>query len=123
MRFLVDMPLSPALAQWFSDKGHDADHVAQRGLQRADDADILLLAREEGAVVVTADLDYPRLLALTGGDAPGLLLFRGGDWTEKEIFERLERVLAIVSEDDMRRSILVIERHRIRRRRLPMTSE
>jgi hypothetical protein len=34
MRFLVDMPLSPVLAQWLSDKGHDAVHAAQRGLER-----------------------------------------------------------------------------------------
>jgi hypothetical protein len=40
MRFLVDMPLSPVSAQWLSDKGHDAVHAAQRGLERADDATI-----------------------------------------------------------------------------------
>jgi predicted nuclease of predicted toxin-antitoxin system len=79
MKFLVDMPLSPVLAQWLSDKGHDAVHAAQRGLERADDATILRLAREEGAIVLTADLDYPRLLALTGSDGPGILLFRGGE--------------------------------------------
>ena len=72
MRFLVDMPLSPVLAQWLSDRGHDAVHAAQRGLERADDATILRLAREEGAIVLTADLDYPRLLALTGSDGPGI---------------------------------------------------
>jgi predicted nuclease of predicted toxin-antitoxin system len=123
MRFLVDMPLSPVLAQWLSDRGHDAVHATQRGLERADDATILRLAREEGAIVLTADLDYPRLLALTGSDGPGILLFRGGDWGEKEILERLEHTLAIVSEDELPHSILVIERRRIRRRRLPVTSQ
>jgi hypothetical protein len=83
----------------------------------------LRLAREEGANVLTADLDYPRLLALTGSEGPGILLFRGGDWGEKEILERLEHTLAIVSEDELPHSILVIERRRIRRRRLPVTSQ
>jgi len=120
MRFLVDMPLSPALAQWLSDKGHQGFHAAQRGLESADDETILRLAREDGAVVLTADLDYPRLLALAGSDGPGILLFRGGDWREDDILERLEHTLAMVSEDELPHSIIVIERSRIRRRRLPL---
>ncbi len=66
MRFLVDMPLSPVLAKWLTDKGHHASHAGERGLEKADDATILRIAREEGAVVVTADLDYPRLLDAHG---------------------------------------------------------
>ena len=114
------MPLSPVLAQWLTDKGHEGSHASQRALERADDETILRLAREEGAVVLTADLDYPRLLAMAGRDGPGILLFRGGDWREKEILERLERTLAIVSEDELAHSIIVIDRSRIRRRRLPL---
>jgi predicted nuclease of predicted toxin-antitoxin system len=121
MKFLVDMPLSPALAKWLTDQGHDASHAAQRGLEKADDATILRVAREEGAVVVTADLDYPRLLALTGSTGPAILLFRGGDWGEREILARLEHTLAVVSEAELPHSIVVVERARIRRRRLPMT--
>ena len=122
MRFLVDMPLSPVLALWLTGKGHEATHASHRGLERADDATILRLAREEESVVLTADLDYPRLLAVTGSDAPGVLLFRGGDWGDEEILARLEQVLAIVTDDEMTHSILIVERHRIRRRRLPLSS-
>ena len=32
MRFLVDMPLSPALAVWLVERGHDAVHAAAIGL-------------------------------------------------------------------------------------------
>ena len=39
-------------------------------------------ARQEARTVVTTDLDYPRLLALTGAEGPSLILFRGGDWSE-----------------------------------------
>lgn len=69
--------------------------------------------------MLTADLDYPRLLALSGSDGPGILLFRGGNWREDEILERLEHTLAMVSEDELPHSIIIIERSRIRRRRLP----
>ena len=82
MKFLVDMPLSPALARWLGIRGHDAVHAAELGLGRAADTRILAQALQDGRTVVTADLDYPRLLALAGAVGPSLILFRGGDWSE-----------------------------------------
>ncbi|MCD4727836.1 MAG: DUF5615 family PIN-like protein [Pirellulales bacterium] len=42
MKFLVDMPLSPELAAWLRDKGHDALHVSELGLAHAPDSVILV---------------------------------------------------------------------------------
>jgi predicted nuclease of predicted toxin-antitoxin system len=120
MKFLVDMPLSPAVAAWLAERGHDALHASQAGLSDASDADILSRAREEARVVVTADLDYPRLLAMTGSKGPGLILFRGGDYSELESLERLGRVLETIPNSELSTCIIVIERDRIRRRRLPL---
>ncbi len=88
MRFLIDMPLSPALAAWLRNKGHDALHATEAGLHQAPDELILDRAQIDGRVVITADLDYPRLLALTGSQGPGLILFRGGDYSEQDCIER-----------------------------------
>jgi len=70
------MPLSPGLALWLAQQGHDAVHALELGLARASDKVILERAQEEQRIVVTADLDYPRLLALTQAEGPGLILFR-----------------------------------------------
>ena len=40
MRFLVDAQLPPALALWLAAMGHEADHVADKGMQAASDAAI-----------------------------------------------------------------------------------
>lgn len=64
MKFLIDMPLSPKLAVWLMQQGHDAVHALELGLARASDTEILERARRAQRMVVTADLDYPRLLAL-----------------------------------------------------------
>jgi predicted nuclease of predicted toxin-antitoxin system len=120
MKFLVDMPLSPAVAAWLAERGHDALHASEAGLSDASDADVLSRAREEARVVVTADLDYPRLLAMTGSKGPGLILFRGGDYSERESLERLGRVLGTIPNSELSTCIIVIERDRIRRRRLPV---
>ena len=105
MRFLVDMPLSPMLSAWLTGRGHDAAHASELGLSRAPDTAILARARAEQRVIVTADLDYPRLFALAHLEGPGLILFRGGDYSEAESRERLEDVLKVIPIEDLPRSI------------------
>ena len=121
MRFLVDMPLSPALAIWLAEQGHDAVHASLVGLAQAPDTQILERARHEQRVVITADLDFPRLLALTHASGPGLILLRGGNYSEREAQARLLRVLTVIPNEELPQSLVIIERRRIRRRRLPVT--
>ena len=120
MKFLVDMPLSPALADWLVARGHDAVHASRIGLALAPDETILAHAGKEHRVVVTADLDFPRLIALAEVDGPGLILFRGGDWNEEEVVVRLQAALSAIPENELPTSIVVVERTRVRRRRLPV---
>lgn len=120
MKFLVDMPLSPELATWLVRLGHDAVHAGDIGLHRASDVRVLKRARMEQRVVVTADLDYTRLLALSQADGPGLILFRAGNYSERETMERLKLALEVVPSKELLTSIVIIEKRRIRRRRLPI---
>ena len=114
------MPLPPALARWLAAQGHDAVHADAVGLGRSTDREILTRARQEARTVVTADLDYPRLLALTGAEGPSLILFRGGDWSEPDVIARMQPILHVMGQDEITRSI-VADRTRVRRRRLPIT--
>ena len=114
------MPLSPELAAWLREQGHDAVHAAQLGLAHAPDVEILEHARREERVVVTADLDYPRLLALAQSERPGLMLFRRGDYSEREALDRLKRTLETIPHQELPNSVVVIEKGRIRQRRLPL---
>jgi predicted nuclease of predicted toxin-antitoxin system len=120
LKFLVDMPLSPELAVWLRMQGHDAVHAGEIALARAPDIEILNAAIHESRVVITADLDFPRLLALLGTPGPGLLLLRGGNFTESECRDRVGRVLSSIPDDDLARCIVVVDRERIRRRWLPL---
>ena len=100
MKFLIDIALSPGLALRLVQQGHEAVHALELGLARASDEVLLELARREQRVVITADLDYPRLLALAQAEGPGLILFRGGNYSEQEAVERLSRALATVPNAD-----------------------
>ena len=115
------MPLAPALAAWLGRQGHDAVHAIELELDHASDTVVLERARIEHRVVITADLDYPRLLALAQAEGPGLILFRGGNYSEREVLDRLKRALETIPDEELPVSIIVIEPKRIRRRRLPIT--
>ncbi|MBI4287176.1 MAG: DUF5615 family PIN-like protein [Chloroflexi bacterium] len=120
MKFLVDMPLSPRLSHWLAQQGHDAVHASDVGMERASDAQLLQRALLEQRTVITADLDYPRLLASTQAEGPGLILFRGGNYAEDEVVERMKAALRTIPLDELAESIVVVEKSRIRRRRLPI---
>lgn len=115
------MPLPPELAAWLADQGHDAVHAAGLGFARTPDIAILARAKREGRTIITADLDYPRLLALTQASDPSLILFRGGNWSNADIVARMGQILEAFTAIELAHSIIIIDRHRVRRRSLPIT--
>jgi predicted nuclease of predicted toxin-antitoxin system len=121
LKFLVDMPVTPQAVAHLEAKGHDAIHASTAGLATAEDSVILQRAQADDRIVVTADLDYPRLLAVLKADRPGVILFRGGSYSDAEMLALLDRVLAQSDTLDLERSITVVDQHRIRRRSLPIT--
>jgi predicted nuclease of predicted toxin-antitoxin system len=120
LKFLVDMPVTPQAVAHLQAQGHDAVHASHVGLTATSDAEILQRARTEGRVVVTADLDYPRLLALQKASNPGVILFRGGSYSDRDMLALLDRVLAQADVLEIEGSITVVDHNRIRRRPLPI---
>jgi len=120
MKVLLDMPVSSLLLSVLDTYGHEGVHAHQIGQDRASDRELLEIARREGRIVITADLDFPRLLALSSAEGPGLILFRGGNYSDTEMCELLERVLQEVVPDVLENSICVVDKRRIRITRLPL---
>lgn len=116
MKVLLDMPVSAGLLSVLEARGHKGVHAQQLGLHRAPDEDLLALARREQRVVITADLDL-----LSTAEGPGLILFRGGSYSDEEMRELLERVLEAVETEVLESSICVVDRQRVRITRLPLT--
>lgn len=110
------MPLSPVLAVWLGKQGHDAIHALQAGLGWGN---FRICSKRKG-VIITDDLDFPRLLALVQAKDPGIILFRGGNYSEQEALERLTHLFEVIPQEELPNSIVIIEKSRIRRRRLPV---
>lgn len=121
MRFLIDQNRSPRLAGLLRDAGHDAVHTSELGLERAEDRELLLLAVEEGRVVVSGDTDFGTLLAMLRATVPSVVLFRARHMPLAEhqaviILEHLDEIA-----DDLERGAMaVITDDRIRVRHLPL---
>ncbi len=92
MRFLVDAQLPPALAWMLAAWGHEAEHVADRGLQAASDGVIWNLALHEGVAIVTKDEDFAQRRILAGA-GPVVIWIRLPNTQRRALLAWFEAVL------------------------------
>ena len=71
------MNLAPRWCSFLISHGVDAVHWSEIGPPDADDVEIMERARREAFVVLTNDLDFGMLLALTQAASPSVVLLRG----------------------------------------------
>ena len=71
------MNLTPRWVQFLRDAGHECVHWSSVGPAETADVDICAYAREHGSVLVTNDLDFPRILSYTRESKPSVVLLRG----------------------------------------------
>ena len=120
MRFLADMGVSTLTVKWLRSEGHDAVHLRELGLQRLPDEDILVKAREEGRIVLTMDLDFGYLLAISADPLPSVVLFRLSDERAEFVSRRLASVLTESAEALVAGAIVSVSDISIRVRGLPI---
>jgi predicted nuclease of predicted toxin-antitoxin system len=120
MRFLADMGVSTLTVKWLRSVGHDAVHLRELGLQRLPDEDILVKAREEGRIVLTMDLDFGYLLAISAAPLPSVVLFRLSDERAEFVSRRLANVLTESTEALVAGAIVSVSDTSIRVRGLPI---
>jgi predicted nuclease of predicted toxin-antitoxin system len=119
VRFLADMGVSPKVVASLKEQGHDVWHLAERGLERLPDSEIFGRAAEEQRIVLTFDLDFGEILALSDGTT-SVILFRLRARRTLHVIERLRSVLAESSLQVTRGAIVVVEDRRHRVRLLPL---
>lgn len=121
MKFLVDENLSRQLPDLLRAYGHDADHVAEIGLESAADPEILDSARENGSVLISADTDFGTLLAESKARLPSIILIRRtSNRRAFHLASLIEANLPELADDLEAGSVVVFDAERVRVRRLPL---
>jgi predicted nuclease of predicted toxin-antitoxin system len=120
MKFLADMAISQSTVLWLRQQGHDAYHVPVEGMQRSSDQEILAKARAEKRILLTLDLDFGYLMAVSGAVLPSLIIFRLGNETAAAVTHRLEETLSCCEKDLLAGALVTVDDNTIRVRQLPI---
>ena len=104
--------------------GHDAVHVLDYGMQAATDDAVFERAGLESRVVVSADTDLGTILALREATSPSVILLRvGSPGRADDQVALILRALPSIDAALRRGAIVILERHRLRLRDLPITRQ
>lgn len=120
IRVVIDMNLSPDWAETLSDSGWPAQHWSTVGDPRATDAEIIKWARTNSHIVLTHDLDFGTLLALTHADGPSVIQIRSQDPFPQRLAPVVSAALKQHAGELEKGALLVIDEARARVRVLPI---
>ena len=120
MRFLADMGISPKTAAFLRSLGHDAVHLYDQGLDGLEDPAILAKAREEGRILLTHDLDFGELIAVSGAMLPGVVVFRLRNMRPEAVSGYLQEIISRHAEAMGKGAIISVAEGQVRVRLLPL---
>ncbi len=120
MKFLADMGISPRSVAFLRELGIEAVHLHELGLNRLPDAEIVEKARSEGYVVLTHDLDFGELLALSGAEIPSVVIFRLQNMRPSNVNRYLQILITEHRTALDEGAIFSVSEGRIRVRKLPI---
>jgi predicted nuclease of predicted toxin-antitoxin system len=93
MRLLADLHISPQTVVFLKSLGHDVIRVGDVVPINATDELIIEQARRDSRIILTQDLDFSRLIAISGESAPSLISLRLNSSRIEYVNTLLSRVL------------------------------
>jgi len=120
MKLLIDMNLSPRWVDLLTSAGIEAIHWSALGTANAPDMEIVAFARSNNYVVLTHDLDFGTILAVTQGEKPSVVQIRSEDVSPDVIGQPVVSALRQMATELDEGALLTIDPGRTRLRLLPL---
>ena len=120
MKLLVDMNLSPEWVPVLTQAGWETVHWSGIGNPRAADSEIMAWATQNGHVVITHDLDFGTMLALTQAEGPSVIQVRTQDATPLAIGKLVISALHQFQTELETGALIVLDEASVRARILPL---
>lgn len=120
MRILADLHIAPRTVSFLQTLGHDVERVTDVLPSTASDEAIVAQAIADRRTILSQDLDFSAIVALSGKTIPSVITLRLSISRIEYVNSVLERNLASIEADVAGGAIVTISDHRMRRRRLPL---
>jgi len=117
------MGISQKVVGWLRLQGHDAVHLRDENLQRLPNGKIFQKALLENRIILTVDLDFGEIAALSGDDRSCVIVFRLRNTRPDHVIFRLASILPLAADELHQGAVFVVEESRCRIRRLPVGDE
>ena len=114
------MCLPPSWAIALQDAGWSAIHWSQVGHESATDAEIMEYASQNGLIILTHDLDFGTLLALTAATGPSVVQVRSPAVLPKFIGPSVVSAISQFREELLHGALITVYVQRARVRILPI---
>ncbi|MFB2936107.1 DUF5615 family PIN-like protein [Aerosakkonemataceae cyanobacterium BLCC-F154] len=120
IRFIADVHISPLTVTSLQQQGYDILRSTDLLPATATDREILELARIEGRIVITQDLDFSMLVALGSYNQPSLITLRLSSAKPDVVTQRLLEIIPQLEQELREGSALTVDDNSVRIRKLPI---
>ena len=120
MKILVDMNLSPKWAGFLLENSIEAIHWSSIGSHDASDAEIFTYAKIHDFTVLTGDLDFGFILAITHGKKPSVIQTRSDILSPDRIGNIVVNAIKLLHDDIIRGALVTIDQRKTRVSLLPL---
>jgi len=108
--FLADENISPETADFLDSLGYPCHSLRRNGPHRLSDPEVIAIAKQEGRIILTHDLDFGQIYYLAEKGQAGIIVLRLRHQTVEVVNHVLERFLksGAVSPEVLRQSLIIV---------------
>jgi predicted nuclease of predicted toxin-antitoxin system len=114
MKFKSDENLPEEVVGLLLSAGYDAHSVLDEGIGGATDETIAAVAKEEGRVLLTLDLDFADIRSYPPHLYPGIIVLRLQRQDKHSVLAMIPRLLQLLKTEDVREKLWIVDESRTR---------